>query len=58
MTLEVILDIVLGISQPARRERLLDLVPLWARAATPILFMPARARDLGPDNFFLRCPLI
>lgn len=50
MTLEVILDIVFGVSQPARRERLLDLVPSWARAATPIMFMPALARDLGPGS--------
>jgi cytochrome P450 family 135 len=48
MTLEVIIDVVFGVSDEERRRRLLELIPPLTRAATTMIFFPLLERDLGP----------
>lgn len=50
LTLEVIVQLVFGIEDRERRERLLALLPKLSRAATLIMFVPPLARDLGPGS--------
>ena len=50
LTLEVIVRLVFGVEDPARHERLLTVLPALSRAATPVLFSPLLARDLGPRS--------
>lgn len=50
LTLEVIVELVFGIEDRGRREQLLKLLPALSSAATPIMFVPALARDLGPGS--------
>ncbi|MFL5825836.1 MAG: cytochrome P450 [Thermoleophilaceae bacterium] len=48
MALQVIVDVVFGVSDEERRRRLLELLPLLTRAATTMMFFPVLERDLGP----------
>ncbi len=50
LTLEVIVELIFGVQDRHRRERLLDLLPRMSKAATTIMFLPALARDLGPGS--------
>ncbi|HEX8854456.1 MAG TPA: cytochrome P450 [Thermoleophilaceae bacterium] len=48
MTLEVIVDVVFGVSDEERRRRLLEMLPPLTRSATTMIFFPVLERDLGP----------
>lgn len=50
LTLEVIVDLVFGVEDRQRRSKLLEVLPRMSRAATPIMFIPALARDHGPGS--------
>ncbi len=50
LTLELIIGLVFGVRDAARRERMLDVLPALTRSATPVLFFPALGRDMGPRS--------
>ena len=50
LTLEVIVHLIFGVEDRARRDRLLDVLPRMTASATAIMIFPALARDLGPGS--------